>query len=183
MFSTVHDLEHLSYTSCRRYSAVIVNTCIVQDTAQLTQWAHPIIRDSVRFCPEEHAVALTSMPDDDAVCIAEDESKTLKAFAVPVVEGGRTFTTGGLAGRTYGAGIVLPTSMASYCSSVRFSREFLREKGLHAWLIRESLSHFSDKLLSERLATSLVRAPSNNQKKCMCERKKQSPTKVECLAS
>ena len=136
-FSTVHDLEQISYTSRRRYLAVLLSTAIVRDPAEMRHWAHPVVRDSIKFHPQAHTVDASLTSDMDQLQITSEELQTLRAFSTPLSENGRLIPTGALTGRVYGEGMLLPTITASYRSSINFAPDFLRHKVLLAWMVRD----------------------------------------------
>ena len=136
LFSTIHDLENLSFSSRRRWLAVIVNSAQIQDFTLLQQWAQPILRQTIRFDPTQHTLDADHSLLRDRLRLQPSELQVMREFpsdrdwmfSCPV---------GSIAGRTYGQGTLLPTIVASYRKSITFDRTYLKAKGLLAWVIRD----------------------------------------------
>ena len=158
LFSTIHDLENLSFSSRRRWLAVIVNSAQIQDFTLLQQWAHPILRQTIRFDPTQHTLDADHSLLRDRLRLQPSELQVMREFpsdrdwmfSCPV---------GSIAGRTYGQGTLLPTIVASYRKSITFDRTYLKAKGLLPGQAALMLKYLDVALARQNGATSMLDFP------------------------
>ena len=138
--SGVHDLELISYTTRRRWLAVFVNTLHVHRWDILGKWLHPVVRACPTYQPEEHCIALWTKEQRRVVSIKEDEFQVLNdPDLLPRWQRGAPGAqTGALPFRVQGAGMTLPTIVASYRKSVDIPKDQLLPAGLMSWVIRDA---------------------------------------------
>ena len=123
---TVHDLELLSFATRKRWMAVAINTWFLHDNEAKTVWAHPILRRTLKFDPQQHAVYVVANNKLTELIVTAEEWQTLRRY--------------GRDQEVIRAGMVFPTFTASFRDSLKFDRDFLLRKGLFAWMLDDGIN-------------------------------------------
>ena len=130
---TSHDLSLLTCMSRKRWIAVAISTLYLKKGMATEQWAHPVLRLSPAFDPQQHTCFEWSI--DQLMQLSPTLAEKLAMQKFPPVGGGPPGT------RVCSAGATLPTFTASYRASAGFSEEYLMEKGLFAWLVADCFAN------------------------------------------
>ena len=125
VFSTVHDLQMLSYSERKRWLAVAVNVNFIQDPNVQFSWAQPLLQRAITFDPKIHAIVEFAGDKAAELLVTESESRILRRFKKDR--------------EILRKGDVLPTLAASFRDSLSFDPSFLERKGLFAWLLDDGV--------------------------------------------
>ena len=131
MYSTVHELANVAVASRRRWLAVAVSTLFLTKPERVHTWAHPLLHMPVYYQPSLHSTTFQSQDACFAWDVSDEEYSILRQYPV-APESNLPFN------RVVQRGMVIPTYTASYRSSLNFAAQFLKSKGLYAWLIQDA---------------------------------------------
>ena len=122
VFSHVHDLRELSYTTRRRWLAIAVNTLYIKDPDMPIAIPDRFKR-RLTFDPKSHTLANLGEILKQELQVTAYEDEILRKY-----QGNA---------KVMKEGSVLPTITASYRASLDFPKEMLASRGLFAWLLDE----------------------------------------------
>ena len=126
-FSTMHDLQQLSYCSRKRWLAVAVNTLFQERGKPIeTQWADPLIKRVQSFDPQKHTIRTLTPEQVQQSVPTKHEAEVLRKYKKDL--------------QVIDSGMIVPTVTASLRESPNFSEELLDQRGLYAFLIRDANS-------------------------------------------
>ena len=137
--SVVHDLAKVSYTTRRRWLAVFINTLRVEDWPCLGRLMPALCYDEEMYDPQRHCVQMLTALQRAALQILPEEMMLLEdQMLLPRWQRqSHLAKTDALALRVVSRGALFPVLNASYRSAVNFPRDYLGEKGLMSWLVRD----------------------------------------------
>ena len=131
MYAAMDDLASYTCSSRRRWIAVAMNSLHLSVPQRIHSWARPPFKCPVVFDPKKH---LADFDDPEQLRLWEPSShelEILQQYPVPDISQCP-------ASRIIPPGSTLPTYTASYRKSLTFASGFLKSKGLHAWLVKDT---------------------------------------------
>ena len=139
--SLIMDMGSQSHMSRKRWLGVFINTLRIEDWKALNLFMATPTPCETNFKPHAHCLATMNDSQLSRVAIQEEEFNTLDNADLlpPWLQSSPQARPSAVALRTYKEGDKLPVMQASYRKAVEFGPEYLRKKGLMAWIVVDSM--------------------------------------------